>query len=114
MYFQDKVALITGGSSGMGRAAAIAFAKQGETVIIAARREDQSQDVSSQIHDLGWNAHFIKTDVANSDECTVKFIQLTLLLQGFLHPELCAMIVYVFLCFLAHAISIYTSQKFSW
>ncbi|MFG6096020.1 glucose 1-dehydrogenase [Leptothoe sp. ISB3NOV94-8A] len=68
MKFQGKVALITGGSSGMGQAAAIAFAKQGATVIIAARREDQSQDVISQIHALGWKAHFIKTDVANSDE----------------------------------------------
>lgn len=68
MNFQGKVALITGGSSGMGRAAAIAFAKQGATVVIAARRDDQSQDVISQIHDGGGQAHFIKTDVANSDE----------------------------------------------
>ncbi|GAB4239006.1 MAG: glucose 1-dehydrogenase [Elainellaceae cyanobacterium] len=68
MNFQGKVALITGGSSGMGRAAAIAFAKQGASVVIGARRDDQSQDVIAQIHDLGGNAHFVKTDVANSDE----------------------------------------------
>lgn len=68
MNFQGKVALITGGSSGMGRAAAIAFAKQGATVVIASRRDDQSQGVIAQIHDLGGNAHFVKTDVANSDE----------------------------------------------
>ncbi|NEQ44464.1 MAG: SDR family oxidoreductase [Leptolyngbya sp. SIOISBB] len=52
----------------MGRAAAIAFAKQGATVVIAARRGDQSQDVISHIHDLGKQAHFIRTDVANSHE----------------------------------------------
>ena len=68
MNFQGRVALITGGSSGMGRAAAIAFAKQGATVVIAARREDQSHDVITQIRDLGRNAHFIKTDVANANE----------------------------------------------
>lgn len=68
MNFQGKVALITGGSSGMGRAAAIAFAKQGASVVIGARRDDPSQDVIAQIHDLGGNAHFVKTDVANSDE----------------------------------------------
>jgi NAD(P)-dependent dehydrogenase (short-subunit alcohol dehydrogenase family) len=68
MNFQGKVALITGGSSGMGQAAAIAFAKQGATVIVAARREDRGKAVVSQIHDLGRDAHFIKTDMANTDE----------------------------------------------
>ena len=68
MNFQGKVALITGGSSGMGRAAAIAFAKHGATVVIAARREEQSHDVITQIRDLGRNSYFIKTDVANPNE----------------------------------------------
>ena len=68
MNFQGRVALITGGSSGMGRAAAIAFAKQGATVVIAARRKEQSQSVVAHIHNLGGKAQYIKTDVANSDE----------------------------------------------
>ena len=68
MNFQGKVALITGGSSGMGRAAAIAFAKYGAKVIIAARRDDESQDVITQICNSGGNARFIKTDMANSQE----------------------------------------------
>jgi NAD(P)-dependent dehydrogenase (short-subunit alcohol dehydrogenase family) len=68
MNFQGKVALITGGSSGIGRAAAIAFGKAGANVIIAARREDQSQDVVAQIRNLGREAHFIKTNVANANE----------------------------------------------
>lgn len=63
-----KVALITGGSSGMGSAAAINFAKNGAKVVIAARREDKSRDVVTQIQDFGGDACFIKTDVANPDE----------------------------------------------
>lgn len=68
MNFQGKVALITGGSSGMGQATAIAFGKAGANVIIAARREGQSQSAIAQIRDLGADAHFIQTDVANADE----------------------------------------------
>jgi NAD(P)-dependent dehydrogenase (short-subunit alcohol dehydrogenase family) len=68
MNCQGKVALITGGSSGMGRAAAVAFSKAGANVVIAARREDQSQDLVAQIRRLGREAHFIKTDVASADE----------------------------------------------
>lgn len=68
MNFEGKVALITGGSSGIGRAAARAFAKYGAKVIVAARREDKSQDVITQICDLGGDAHFIKVDVKNPDE----------------------------------------------
>lgn len=68
MNFQGKVALVTGGSSGMGRAAAIAFAKYGAKVIVAARREDKIQDVVTQICNSGGDAYFIKTDMANPDK----------------------------------------------
>jgi NAD(P)-dependent dehydrogenase (short-subunit alcohol dehydrogenase family) len=68
MNFQGKVALVTGGSSGMGRATAIAFANYGAKVIVAARREDKSQAVINQIRDSGGDAYFIKTDMANPDE----------------------------------------------
>lgn len=63
-----KVALVTGGSSGMGRAAAINFAKNGAKVVIAARREDKAKRVVGQIQDFGGDACFVQTDVANSDE----------------------------------------------
>ena len=68
MNFSGKVALIVGGSSGIGRAAAIAFAKNNAKVVIAARREHKGQDVIAQIYDLGGDAQFIQTDIANSDE----------------------------------------------
>ncbi len=68
MNFQGKVALVTGGSSGIGRATAIAFAKYGARVIIAARREDRSQDLVTQICNSGGDAYFLKTDMANPDQ----------------------------------------------
>jgi NAD(P)-dependent dehydrogenase (short-subunit alcohol dehydrogenase family) len=68
MNFDNKVALVTGGSSGMGRAAALAFAKYGAKVIIAARREDKGQDVATQICNSGGDAYFIKADMAHPHE----------------------------------------------
>jgi len=67
MNFKGKVALITGGSSGMGRAAAIAFGKAGAKVIVAARRETEGNETVRFITDAGGEARFIQADVAKSD-----------------------------------------------
>ncbi|HVM96368.1 MAG TPA: SDR family NAD(P)-dependent oxidoreductase, partial [Candidatus Acidoferrales bacterium] len=45
MNYQDKIALITGASSGIGRVAALAFAKRGATVVAVARREPLLQQL---------------------------------------------------------------------
>ena len=42
--FTGKVALVTGGSSGMGRETAVAFAKEGAKVVVASRRSDEGQE----------------------------------------------------------------------
>ncbi|MCU0552363.1 MAG: SDR family oxidoreductase [Leptolyngbya sp. Prado105] len=70
MNFQGKVALITGGSSGIGRAAAIAFAKAGANVVIAARRVQEGSEIVRLIKDVGGEATFIQTDVSRSEEIT--------------------------------------------
>ncbi len=68
--FQNKVALITGGSSGIGRATALAFAREGAKVIVASRREDESQETVRLVREAGSAGLFVKTDV--SKEADVK------------------------------------------
>lgn len=62
---QNKVALITGGTSGIGRAAAIALAKAGAAVVIGARRETEGQSLVKEIEALDGRAAFLKTDVTD-------------------------------------------------
>lgn len=63
MRFQDKVALVTGGNSGIGKATALAFAREGAKVVIAARREKEGAEVVSDIKSKGGDALFVKTDL---------------------------------------------------
>jgi NAD(P)-dependent dehydrogenase (short-subunit alcohol dehydrogenase family) len=66
--FQDQVVLITGGSSGIGRAAAIAFAREGARVAIAARGADRAQSVVQEIEASGGRCIYIPTDLARSGD----------------------------------------------
>lgn len=59
-----KVALITGASSGIGRATAESFAAKGASVVLAARREDELAALSNKIKDQGGKASFVTTDVS--------------------------------------------------
>ena len=64
----QKVAIITGGSSGIGRAAAVALAKQGVKIAIAARRAKEGEETVRLVKEAGSDGVFVKTDVANEDD----------------------------------------------
>ena len=66
--FAGKVALVTGGNAGIGRAAAIAFAKQGAQVVVSGRRETEGNAVIAEIEASGGEAIFVKTDVAKESD----------------------------------------------
>ena len=63
-----KIALVTGGNSGIGKATAIMFAEAGAKVVIAARRVEQGEAVAGEIRGSGGEAIFVRTDVANPVE----------------------------------------------
>jgi len=68
MRLEGKVAIITGGTFGIGESTALLFAKEGAKVVIAARNAEKGESVVSQIKEQGGDAIFVKTDVANEQD----------------------------------------------
>ncbi|MEA5598431.1 SDR family NAD(P)-dependent oxidoreductase [Rivularia sp. UHCC 0363] len=69
--FEDKVVIITGATSGIGKAAAFAFAKEGAKVGFCGRRENLGQQVQEDIKNQGGEATYIKADVIKADELKI-------------------------------------------
>jgi len=61
--YEGKKALVTGAGRGIGRAIALAFARQGADVAIAARSRDQLEAVAQEVRGLGREAHILPTDM---------------------------------------------------
>jgi len=73
--FRGKVVLITGGSSGIGRAAALAFASEGARVAIAARADERGNQVRQEIEAAGGTALFVRADVSSPEQVKSLFEQ---------------------------------------
>jgi len=83
MIFQDKVVLITGGATGIGRAAALEFARQGAAVVVADQNDAAGAETADEICTSGARGLFVRTDVADAhsvekmvDSCVAEFGQL--------------------------------------
>lgn len=77
MKLTDKVAIITGGNSGIGEATAELFSREGARVCITGRNEKRCQEVVARIKKTGGKAIFVLADVRSPDECR-KTVQATL------------------------------------
>ena len=63
-----KVVLITGALTGIGRATAIAFAREGAHVVVCGRRDDAGNALATELRTLGVEAEYIRADVRHEDD----------------------------------------------
>ncbi len=80
-----KVVLITGALTGIGRAAALAFAREGASLVVSGRHDDAGRALAAELHDLGAQAEFVRADVRKDgdlanlvDQAVVRFGRLDL------------------------------------
>jgi NAD(P)-dependent dehydrogenase (short-subunit alcohol dehydrogenase family) len=66
--FEGKVALVTGGTSGIGRATALAFAEQGANVIISGRREAEGEETVALVEKAGGTGLFVRAEVSLEED----------------------------------------------
>jgi NAD(P)-dependent dehydrogenase (short-subunit alcohol dehydrogenase family) len=64
----SPVVLITGALTGIGRATAVAFAREGARVVVSGRREQEGKKLENELRELGAEVEFVKTDVRHDDD----------------------------------------------
>ena len=69
MDLKERNVVITGASSGIGRATALEMARRGANVVLAARRTERLEEVAAQCRSLGVRALAVPTDVTNPEDC---------------------------------------------
>ena len=68
MSIQNHVIIITGAGRGIGRATAIAFAREGAKLVVSGRHDDKGHELVAKLRGLGAEAEFIKADVRHDKE----------------------------------------------
>jgi NAD(P)-dependent dehydrogenase (short-subunit alcohol dehydrogenase family) len=63
-----RVVLITGALTGIGRATALGFAREGARIVVSGRHDDKGKDLVNKLQEVGAEATFIKSDVRHEDE----------------------------------------------
>lgn len=69
MRLENKIAIITGGSRGIGKAIALEFARQGATVVVASRKQEMLDEVVNEIEAGGSKAKAIATHTGDAEQC---------------------------------------------
>jgi NAD(P)-dependent dehydrogenase (short-subunit alcohol dehydrogenase family) len=69
MRLDNRAALITGGTSGIGEATSLLFGKEGASVAVVGRNTERGKTVAKRITDAGGTAIFVQADVRKSDDC---------------------------------------------
>lgn len=77
MKFNNKVVLITGGSSGIGKACALELAKRGASVVISARGKERLINTESEFRNNGFNVIAVLADVSKENDCK-RLIEITI------------------------------------
>ncbi len=67
--FEERVALITGGGSGIGRATAVRLASEGANVVVADINMEGAQETKHLVEEQGGRCHCVKADVTKSENC---------------------------------------------
>jgi NAD(P)-dependent dehydrogenase (short-subunit alcohol dehydrogenase family) len=64
----ERVVLVTGALAGIGRATAMAFAREGASVVVSGRRDEEGKAFAAELRDLGTSAEYIRADVSSEDD----------------------------------------------
>ena len=68
MILENKVVLVTGGTSGIGKATALALGVAGAKIVFSGRREQEGEDTAAQIRQLGAECLFVRSDVSSEED----------------------------------------------
>ena len=69
LYFQNKVAIITGSSGGIGKATAIKLCEQGASIVLNGRNETRLQATVDEFKALGYKAIGVRGDITSEQDC---------------------------------------------